>query len=124
MRLAAVSLLAALTMALPQVSLAQTPLPPHYFDKNPEETARAAFSAPYGALLVAEFGSILGDSADQACLAAKGLRKDVIAGRAHDILVHMAAQMSRTVAGVVNREVFKAKFDALQGVGASDELVR
>jgi hypothetical protein len=128
MRLILLSLVAvAIAVAPPQSALAG-PQPKavtslSYLDVDPDEAVNAAFSAPYGLLLVAEAATVLGDSADAACLTAKRIEK-AAAESARAILLRVGAQMVRKIAGAVDQAAFKAKFAARKGAKAEADLAR
>jgi hypothetical protein len=124
MRLVFLSLLAAVAIAATSPSTFAAPLASPYLNPNPQETVEAAFSAPYGELLLKEFTSNLGDSADQGCLASKGLTKATLAAPARAILVRMGVQLYQKTTALMDPTVFKAKLDGLKGAGAHDELTR
>src|SRR5438128_2466967 len=67
-------------------------VPTYYLDADPAAFVAAAFATDYGQLLVLEFASVLGDSADHECLAAKGIDHDQLIERARAILVFFGAQ--------------------------------
>jgi hypothetical protein len=96
----------------------------HYLDNDLDEVASAAFSTPFGRLLVAEFAAVLADSADAACLSEKGIDKAAVADRARAILLRRGAQMGRKAGEAVDRATFDAKFAARKGRNANAELGR
>lgn len=124
MRLVLLSLLALLTISAAPSSAPAAPMGSPYLDGNPQETVAAAFSTPYGELLLKEFAVNLGDTADQGCLAANGLTKATLAAPARAILLRVGVQMYQRTAALVDPAFFKAKLDDLKGTGAHDELTR
>src|SRR5262245_39696419 len=73
-----------------------------YLEQAPIELARDAFSSGYGVILATEFGAILRESADPACLAAKSIDPAQLSDRGKDILVRYGAQMIQVIVETVD----------------------
>jgi hypothetical protein len=118
-------LLLLLVTALPVADTARSApadpqLPLIYLEAPPE----AAFSAPFGKLLVAQLAAAIGEGADAACLQAKGIDKAALGDRARAIMVRNGAQSLQKYLSTVDRSAFKTRFAASMGPGAEAELTR
>jgi hypothetical protein len=127
MRLFVLTVVAALTAAGALRSAAAEPhskpsLPLYYLDIDAEGFAAAAFSEPYGRLLVAEFAAVLDESAALGCLKQKGVEKDQLAERARNILLQRGAGLLKKLAGTIDRAAFTAKLTESEGPDALAEL--
>jgi hypothetical protein len=122
-------LLLLLVTALPVADTARSApadpqLPMIYLEAPPEQLVEAAFSAPFGKLLVAQLAAAIGEGADAACLQAKGIDKALLDDRARAILVRNGAQSFQKYLSAVDRSAFKTRFAASTGPGAEAELAR
>jgi hypothetical protein len=90
----------------------------------PIDLVREAFAAEYGSLLVAEFAKILRESADPACLAAKGIDPAQLGGRGKDILVRYGAQMIQVFLDATVIPRYEAGLAARAGPNAKAEIAR
>jgi HAMP domain-containing protein len=127
MRLLLLSFVAALiAVQMPQSVSAQpqATVPLSYVDIDPDQLVDAAFSAPYGRLLLAEFASALAGSADEACLQGKGIETSSLPDRARAITVRQGAQFIRRFVAMVDRPALKAAFAARIGADAEAELAK
>jgi hypothetical protein len=119
------SFLAALiAVQAPRPAPAQPTVPFTYLEGEPEQLVEAAFSAPFGRLLIAEFAAAIADSADAACLKANGIETPAIEGRARTIVVRHGAQFIRGYLSAVDRVAFKANLAKRMGAGAEAELTK
>ena len=124
MRFVLLSLMAALiAVAAPRPAPAQT-VPFIYLEGDPDQLVETAFSAPFGRLLIAEFAAAIADSADAACLKAKGIETSALEGRARSIVVRHGAQFIRGYLSAVDRAAFKANLAKRMGAGAEAELAK
>jgi hypothetical protein len=69
---------------------------------------REAFAIPYGKLLVAEFGAILRDSADAACLKEKAVDAAQFPQRSEALLVKYGTLMFETTLQNIDHKAFEA----------------
>jgi hypothetical protein len=125
MRLVLLSLMAALIVAdTARAAPADPQLPLVYLEAPPEQLVEAAFSAPFGKLLVAQLAIAIGADADAACLQAKGIDKAALGDRARAIMVRNGAQSLRKYLSTVDQSAFKARFAESMGPDAEAELTR
>jgi hypothetical protein len=110
-------------VAMPQMAAAQ-PLPLYLLNPDPEALVAAAFSSPYGQALVDETAAVIGESAEAACVQAKGMQKSAIAERARTILVQHGAAAIRILATAIDRSKYEAGLVARKGPDAVAELER
>src|SRR5262245_35810956 len=95
-----------------------------YLEQAPIELVRDAFASGYGAILAAEFGVILRESADPACLAAKGIDPAQLSDRGKDILVRYGAQMIQVIVGTVDMARYEAILATKFGPNARGDIAR
>jgi hypothetical protein len=88
----------------------------------PFESAQAALSDLYGQAIVKEFGSILHDSADEACLKAKGIGREQLDRTAADLLTRYGQKALDTILDPVDPEIFEKEFTRLGGEQARAEM--
>ena len=127
MRLLLLSLLVALiAVQAPRSASAQPQgtVPLTYLEAEPEQLVEAAFSTPFGKLLIAEFAAAVADSADAACLKAKGLETSALEGRARVITIRHGVQLVGKYLSTVDRTAFTANLASRMGAGAEAELAR
>jgi hypothetical protein len=74
----------------------------------PDKRVREAFAIPYGKLLVAEFGAILRDSADAACLKEKAVDSAQLPQRSEALLVKYGTLMFEAVLQNIDHKGFDA----------------
>src|SRR5262245_52212155 len=80
-------ILSAALCILPLVRPAAAQMPhPIDPDQSISEIVRAAYAAPYGRALVADFAAIVHDSAQPACLQSKGFDDSKLIDRGQDML--------------------------------------
>ena len=117
------SLLAILiAVEAPRSALAQS-FPLSFFEVEPGRLVEAAFSTPYGRLLNAEFAAVLAESADAACLKARGIETSALAERARAIPLRHGAQYIGKYVSAVDKAAYKAKLASRMGAGAEAELI-
>jgi hypothetical protein len=90
----------------------------------PPQTARDALTDSYGQGIVKEFGSILRDSADDACLKAKGIDREQLDKAAADLLGRYGQKLLDATLDVADPEIFEKEFTRLGGKGARAEARR
>ncbi len=125
MRVLVLSLLAALIAAQaprPGRAQSQVTVPFTYLEGEPAQLVEAAFSAPFGRLLIAEFAAAIADSADAACLKAKGIETSAIEERARATAIRQGGEFIRKYLSAVDRAAFKTSLESRMGAGA--ELVK
>lgn len=125
MRVVLLSFLTALIAVLPPRSApaqTQVSIPLPYIEQAPEQLVEAAFSAPYGRLLIAEFAAVLAESAGAPCLKTNGIDKAGIEGRARAMTLRHGTQLVRKYASAVDRAAFKTHLASIAGAGAEAEL--
>src|SRR5499426_4490049 len=96
-------------------------LPMLVLETRPAALAQAAFAQRYGRLLAAEFTEVVSDSADAACLKAKGIDRTALAQRTNDILLRQDRQMFELLDGTIDRAAFDARLRELAGPNAEAE---
>jgi len=96
-------------------------LPMLVLETRPAVLAQAAFLQRYGRLLAAEFTEVVSDSADAACLKAKGIDRTALAERTNGILLRQARQMFELLDGTIDRAAFDARLRELAGPNAEAE---
>jgi hypothetical protein len=126
MRFLLVSLMAALiAVQAPRSASAQAPMNAWgYLDADPDQLVTAAFSTPYGRLLIAEFAAVVAESADATCLKAKGIETSALADRVRAIVLRHGAQFVRNNASAIDRAAFKTNIASRMGAGAEAELAK
>lgn len=125
MRLFLLSLMTALiAVQSPRSALAQSQVvvPLTYLKIEPAQLVETAFSTPYGRLLIAEFATVLAESADAACLQNNGIEKSGLEGRARAITLRQGTQFLRKFQAMIDQAALKAAFAARMGAGAEAEL--
>jgi hypothetical protein len=95
-----------------------------YLEQAPIELARDAFGSGYGVVLAAEFSAILRESADPACLAAKGIDPVQLSERGKDILVRYGAQMIQVIVDTVDMARYEAALASRFGRNARGEIAQ
>jgi hypothetical protein len=95
-----------------------------YLDQPPADLARAAFATPYGSALIAEFGTILRESADPACLKSNGLTAGRLNERSGEFLVSFGTRMVEAYLATLNAEVYEPEFAARAGPDPQAEMAR
>lgn len=125
------------TLAAVLIGLAIGPVlavpPAPFADRPPEQLAADAFDAPYGRLLVAEFGRILRLNADADCLRSRAIATSDLETHARDVLVRNGARMlgiysdlldgATLEAALTRRAGPKAKAD-FEGLRTDPDVVR
>ena len=91
---------------------------------RPAVLAPAAFAEQYGRLLAAEFAEVVSDSADAACLKAKGIERTALAERTNGILLRQARQMFEIIDDAIDRAAFDARLRELAGPSVEAEWAR
>jgi hypothetical protein len=125
MRPILLALLAALiAVQMPQSAPAQVTVSLSYIENDPAKLVEAAFSAPYGRLLIAEFAAVLTESADPACLKSRSLQASALAERARSIVLRQGAELVKKFASAVDRAALKTAFASRMGAGADAELAK
>jgi len=99
-------------------------LPMLVLETRPAVLAQAAFLQRYGRLLAAEFTEVVSDSADAACLKAKGIDRTALAERTNGILLRQARQMFELLDGTIDRAAFDARLRELAGPNVEAERAR
>lgn len=90
----------------------------------PPLTIKDAFADPYGRVMVKEFGAILVESADPACLAARNLPAASLPAFGEDFLVRHGQGWADMMLAMVDAEKADAGFLRLAGADALEELRR
>jgi len=123
MRFILLSLLAALiAVQAPRSPSAQPQVPLTYVEQDPDQLVAAAFSTPYGRLMIAEFAAMLAESADASCLKANRIEKSELEQRVRAITLRHGAQLVRKYAATVDRTAFKTNFASKMGARAEAEM--
>ena len=110
------------------LALAAAPLragiPPGYadVDRSPPQLAHEVFDAPYGRLLVGEFGGILRDSADAECLRSRAITVAAVEARGLDLLVSIATRYLQIAADLVDEAKFEVAIARRAGKDVKAEL--
>jgi hypothetical protein len=99
-------------------------IPPELLDRAPERMAQDAFNSEYGRLLVAEFGKILRESADPACLKSRNIPPSSLEELGRKLLVRNAERLLRSGLALVDYPKFESALEARAGRGAKTELAR
>jgi hypothetical protein len=73
-----------------------------------DQRVREAFAIPYGKLLIDEFGAILRDSADAACLKEKGIDAAQLPRQSEAILIKYGTAMFETILQNIDHKAFEA----------------
>ncbi len=115
---------AALALLACCAGVASAQIPDDLLDRRPNILAQDVFASPYGRLLAAEFVSVLRESADPPCLAAKGLHSAQLEARARETLVRSGALMLQLAAGMVDGAKLEAEFEKRAGPGGRADMVR
>lgn len=122
--LRALLLALALKMGLGSELKAQPAAPDGYRPDRLLATVEEALSDPYGQAVVKEFGAILHDSADEACLKAKGLGREQLDTRAADLLRRYGQKVVDASLGMMDPNVFEDELTRLGGKNARAEMRR
>src|SRR3712207_2712507 len=123
-RLRALAVACLLAACLSAEPMAQPAAPGRLEPVLPPQTARDALSDSYGQGIVKEFGSILHDSADEACLRAKGIGREQLDKAAADLLGRYGQKHLDAALGVADPEIFENEFTRLGGKKARAEVGR
>src|SRR5262249_14907411 len=99
-------------------------LPMLVLETRPAVLAQAAFLQRYGRLLAAEFTEVVSDSADAACLKAKGIDRTALAERTNGILLRQARQLFGLLDGTIDRAAFDARLREIAGPNVEAERAR
>lgn len=118
MRRSAVALLAAVTVAPVWARAAA----PEFFTVLAPVTAKEAFADHYGQAVLREFGAILSESADRACLLGKGLEAGTLVIFGEDLLVRRGQAWIEMVLDFIDAAKADEEFRRLGGAGALEEL--
>ena len=108
----------------PQCEAQSVGMPMLVLETRPAALAQAAFAQRYGRLLAAEFTEVVSDSADAACLKAKGIDRTALAQRTNGILLRQARQMFELLDGTIDRAAFDARLRELAGPNVEAERAR
>ena len=114
----------ALALLLFAAGAAGAQIPDDLLDRRPNILAQDVFRSAYGQLLVAEFVSVVRESADPQCLAAKGLRPAQLEARSREMLVRSGALMLQLAASMVDGAKLEAEFEKRAGPGGRADIVR
>src|SRR4051812_36376810 len=110
--------LLALTAPIPASSEIVLPVLPLYFlNPNPGALVNEAFAQPYGKLLADEFAKVIAESADPACVKAKGLQPSQFNERARAILVRTGTHYIELTAKAIDRTKYRANMETRKGAG-------
>jgi hypothetical protein len=88
----------------------------------PLESARDALSDSYGQAIVRELGSILHDSADEACLKAKAISREQLDRTAADLLIRYGQKVYDQLLETIDPRTFEEEFTRLGGRQARAEM--
>jgi hypothetical protein len=134
MLLLAAALIAA---SMPRPALAQKPatadallnhltarIPLLHGDPSPRAFLDTAFARPYAKLLIAEFESVLRDSADRACVKTKAIATQGLYESARDILLRRGTQMMEVMSAKIDWAAFDANVADRAGEDAKTEMAR
>ena len=102
---------------------AHSEVPEPFADRSPAQLARDAFDAEYGRMLVDEFARVLRASADDACLAAKGIDPTSFEARGQEVLVRSGTSMLEFANSVVDAARMEAVFAERTGPSGKAELI-
>jgi hypothetical protein len=92
--------------------------------RSPAEVVTGAFATPYGKTIIAEFGAILRESADDNCLRSKGLDAAELPRRAEGVLLRHGAVYFGEIRKLIDQEALERIFAAKAGATAKDEMLR
>jgi hypothetical protein len=76
-------------------------------EQAPAKLVAAAYAQPYGQAVIAHFASVMGDTADPACLTSKGLAKQQVVERARAFLPERGVYMVERHETMVDQAKFK-----------------
>jgi hypothetical protein len=98
---------------LPQSALAQNQprggsLPLSLLEVAPAEFVSAAFAQSYGRALATEFATVMYESANAECLKSKAITKEIMADRAHTMLVKRGAYVWKRLIGTIDRSKYRS----------------
>lgn len=94
----------------------------HFQPVLPLESARDALSDSYGRAIVRELGSILHDSADEACLKTKAISREQLDRTAADLLIRYGQKVYDRILETIDPRTFEEEFTRLGGKQARDEI--
>jgi hypothetical protein len=94
-----------------------------YLEGAADDKVRAAFAAPYGRAVAVEFAAVLHDSADAACLKAKGLGIVELTPRANAILLAQGTRIYEIFAKTIDPKEYDATLASIVP-DAKEQLVR
>jgi hypothetical protein len=96
----------------------------YFLDVVPSKFVAAALAQPYGQAVVTQFAAALNDSADPACLQAKRMTTEQLAGRARAMLLKRGTYMLERLILMTDRAAYKNYLRARIGREGVTELER